>query len=345
MPTIAKCKDTTFFEIRLRNFLRRRFLRTLTRIRAVRIRRLPYPTGIHQQLPQPHTRRALGLPVPHKAVQLHLAPSPERRQRQRHHPLAPLRRRAQHPLAPLRRVGKQVDIVRAAGTRGAVSARDGAVGCGHGRPCPHIRDRQPQPLAMHRAELHSRQSPFGHQHMAVVHPLGSYTTAVEADKQIARTHAQRRPRTAQAHRHRRPHAAGQPRQQAEHPPARLLPLRPRIADGRRRTPQYGTPVTHITHHRPHPADDGSQNSLCYLSHNRIVFLPPNIRAKTENGQNRPQFSSNVPKCPLMSHSSAPLSSTPSSHNITASAPPSAGPSSELCRSCIGGRVEMRDFSV
>lgn len=68
LPTIAKCKDTTFFEIRLRNFLRRRFLRTLTRIRAVRIGRLPCPTGIHQQLPQPHTRRALGLPIPHKEI-------------------------------------------------------------------------------------------------------------------------------------------------------------------------------------------------------------------------------------------------------------------------------------
>ena len=239
-----------------------------------------------------------------------------RRQLQRHASLEPLRRRREHPVAPPRRVGVEEDIV-------------------HPAPPGSEIHLQPTPLAPHGAESHPLQLTIGHPQAAEIHPLGRETGAVEADKDIARTHARLPGQATQTHRQRRPQAAGQPRRGAEHRPTGLLRLRARIADSCRRAPHDGPPVAHIPHHRPHTAADGSQNSLCYLSHCRIGFLPYKIRAKSEKAENRPTKVPNFPTKAPNFPTPAPVGQTPEKRKNSELAPTAVGPSSELSRSCAG----------
>ena len=252
---------------------------------------------------------------------MHPLPAPLRRQQQRHTPLEALRRRREHPLATARRIGEEVHIVGTAGSWCEI----------------HL---QPPPRPPHLAEADPLQLARGHLQTAVVHPLGTAAGAVEADEEVAGAHPRPAGRSGQPHSQGRPHAAGQPRRGAEHRTSRLLRRRARIAYDGGRAPQDEPPLTHIAHHRTHTPADGSQNSLCYLSHRRRVFLAPNIRPKPEKGQNRPaivpKFPTKVPNFPTP----APVGHPPQKRKNSEDGPAAVGPSSELHRSCVGGTTEF-----
>ena len=196
-----------------------------------------------------------------------------RRQLQRHAAFKPLRRRREHPFVPPRRIGIEIHIVRAAGPRRKVRL-------------------QAQPLAARHAEVHPLQPALGHPQAAVVHPLGAEAGAVEADEEVARTHALPPGQASQSHGQGRPHTAGQPRRCAEHRPAGLLRRRARVVRKGRCRPHHGSAVQHIAHHRTYLSVESTQNTHLYFSHNRTVFLRHNIRPFPEKGQNRP---TKVPK--------------------------------------------------